>query len=516
MQRITGILLFAATALAQHHDTGASEKPVALYPGLGVWKHPIATRNQEAQKFFDQGLILLYSFNRPESLRSFKKALELDPRAAMAQWGIAMSTGPYINMEGDPSVDMKTSCAAAQSGLQIADANEKPWLEGAASRCPDFADPSKYIAAMRALAARWPDDPDAQTIFAESLLLPVRWHWYTSEGKPAAGVEEAERALEAVLRRFPDHPGANHLYIHAVESSLTPERAIPSAQRLMGIVPWAGHIVHMPGHIWLATGQYQFAVDVNERAAEVDREFFAKAGMSFYYPYYLHNLDFIRHARVMQGRVADANKALAQLEEAGKATPEMAEVFSVVGTLSRVRVQEWDQLIAAPQPKSPLEQTFWHYGRAVARMAKGKPREAAAEQSEFEALRKKLDRDQPFGNNKLGSVADLASTALAARLESSVEKWRSAVQMQDALVYDEPPAWYPVRESLGAALLKSGDASAAEQVFREGLSRSPHNGRMLFGLLESLKAQNKSAAWVQQEFDAAWKGADLKLKLSDL
>jgi tetratricopeptide (TPR) repeat protein len=287
----------------------------------------------------------------------------------MAQWGISMATGPYLNMDGDPTLDMKTSCAAAQAGLRIAGA-EREWLEAALSRCPDYADPAKYIAAMRALAARQPDDPDAQTMFAESLLLPVRWHWYTSDGKAAEGVAEAERVLEAVLRRFPDHPGANHLYIHAVESSPTPERGIPSAQRLMGIVPWAGHIVHMPGHIWLATGQYQFAVDVNERAAEVDREFFARAGMSVYYPYYLHNLDFIRHARVMQGRAADTDKALAQIEEAGRAMPEMAGTLAVVAILSRVDIQEWDQLIAAPRPENPLVEAFWRYGRAVALLAR--------------------------------------------------------------------------------------------------------------------------------------------------
>lgn len=525
MKRVMAILWFAGIALAQENHAGmAKEKPVALYSGLGVWKHPIATRNPEAQKFFDQGLILLYGFNRQESLRSFQKAVELDPRAAMAQWGVAMATGPYVNMDGDPTLQMKVSCAAAQSGLEIAglSAAERPWLEAAAARCPDYSDPSKYTTAMRALAARFPDDPDAQTLFAESLMLPVRWRWYNSDGKPAEGVAEAERVLEAVLRRVPNHPGANHFYIHAVESSPTPERAIPSAQRLMGIVPWAGHMVHMPGHIWLATGQYQFAVDVNERAAEVDREYFARTGMTgSYYGYYLHNLDFILYARTMQGRVAETGKAIAQMEEAARAMPEMAEAHAVLVAMSRIRVQQWDALMAAPEPdaKSTLALGFWRYARATALAAQGKPRDAAAEQAGFQALRKQLDRNKDFGNNKLGDVMDLASMVLAARLESSVEKWRKAVAMQDALVYDEPPAWYyPVRESLGAALLESGDAAAAELVFREGVRRSPLNGRMLFGLLESLKAQNKTdaAAWVEREFQSAWKGADLKLRIRDL
>ena len=306
MKRLMAIALFAGVAWSQHQHAGPpEEKPVALYPGLGVWKHPIATRNPEAQKFFDQGLVLLYGFNRPESVRSFQKALELDPHAAMAQWGLAMALGPYVNMDGDPSVKLKESCDAVDAGLKTDGLTEsdRAWLAAAKTRCPDYSDPSKYIAAMRALAARFPDDPDAQTLLAEALMLPVRWHWYSFDGKPAAGVEEAEHVLETVLRRFPDHPGANHYYIHAVESSRTPERAIPSAQRLMGIVPAAGHIVHMPGHIWLATGEYQFAVDVNERAVEADREYFAQTGMmSTYYLYYLHNIDFIVYARTMQGR----------------------------------------------------------------------------------------------------------------------------------------------------------------------------------------------------------------------
>lgn len=522
------IVLCAGLAFAQHHGNATpGERPVALYPGLGVWKHAIATRNPEAQKFFDQGLVLLYGFNRPESLRSFQRAQELDPQAAMAQWGIAMATGPYLNMDGDPTLQMKVSCAAVQSGLEIAaiGSDDRAWLEAAATRCPDFSEPSKYVAAMRALAARWPDDPDAQTLFAESLMLPVRWKWYTSDGHPAAGEEEAERVLEAVLRRFPDHPGANHLYIHAVESSPTPERGIPSAQRLMGIVPAAGHIVHMPGHIWLATGNYQFAIDVNERAGEVDREYFAQTGMSgSYYFYYLHNLDFIVYGCSMQGRVAETSRAIAQIEAAERAAPDKDEVFRVLTVMSRIRVQQWDELIAAPQPvsKNPQAMLFWRYARATALAAKGKMPEAVAERAEFEAVSKKLDRNLDFGNNKLGPVMDLASLVLSARLESNaklkVEELRKAVAMQDELLYDEPPAWYPLRESLGAALLQAGDAAAAEQVFREGVRRSPHNGRMLFGLLESLKAQNKSdaAVWVEREFQSAWKGAELKLRISDL
>src|SRR5579883_894428 len=528
MKLITVVAACCGLAAAQqhHHAGAAGEKPVALYPGLGIWKHPIATSNPEAQKFFDQGLILLYSFNRPEALRSFRKALELDPKAAMAQWGVSMAIGPYINMDGDPDVDPKKSCEAAQAGLKFEGLNDtdRAWLEASAARCPDFADPSKYIAAMRALAARFPDDPDAQTFFAESFMVPVRWRWYDSKGNAAPGMDECERILERVLRRYPNHPGANHFYIHAVESSPTPERAVPSAQRLMGIVPAAGHMVHMPGHIWLVLGEYNITADVNERAVEVDREYLGKTGMmSTYYALYLHNLDFIRYARSMQGRVAEVKKASAQLKEANapmsQMAPEFAGTIESVLFLTEVRNQQWDAILAEPRPKLAQTEWIWRYSRAQAMFAKGRTSQARAEQAEFEKIGKTLDRNSWWGVNKLGDVAGLASAVLDARLSSSPETRRKAVELQDRLAYDEPPAWYyPVRESLGASLLASGDAPGAEEVFREGLRRSPHNGRMLFGLLESLKAQNKTeaAAWVQREFDAAWKGADLPLRLKDL
>jgi hypothetical protein len=272
----------ASLAGAQHHPAPAPEKPVALLAGLGTWRHPIATRSPEAQKFFDQGLTLLYGFNRYEALRSFRKASELDPQAAMPHWGIAMALGPYVNMDMDPDVHLKEACDAVNAGLHIAGSHvvEQAWLEAAGVRCPDFLDPSRYIRAMRDLAARQPDDPDAQTLFAEALMLPVRWRWYSAGGKPAEGVEEAERVLQAVLRRHPGHPGANHFYIHLVESSPTPERAVASAQRLMGITPAAGHMVHMPGHIWLALGDFNNTVAVNERAVAVDRQYFAQTGVT--------------------------------------------------------------------------------------------------------------------------------------------------------------------------------------------------------------------------------------------
>jgi tetratricopeptide (TPR) repeat protein len=531
MLRTSVFLVTASLALAQHgaHNLAPSEKPVTLLTGLGAWKHPIATRNAEAQKYFDQGLNLLYGFNRYEALRAFRKAAELDPQAAMAQWGIAASLAPYVNMDGDPTYQIKASCAAVEAGMKIEGVNaaERAWLDAAATRCPDFADPSKYIAAMKTLAARFPDDPDAQTLYAESLMIPVRWKWYVN-GKPAEGMEEAERMLLEVLRRHPQHPGANHYYIHAVESSPTPERAVPSAQRLMGIVPGAGHMVHMPGHIWLVLGDFNAVVAVNERAAEVDRKYFEQTGVTSggYAAYYAHNVDFLMYARQMQGRAADTEKVIEQLQGVFapvRGVPEMAEIIETFESkilMTRFRIGRWDEVISAAQPKTLAALAMWHNLRAAALAAKGDRAAAQKEKAAFEDAAKKVDRHGLWSVNEMGPVMDLASAWLEARMEASPAKavplWLRAVELQDSLTYDEPPAWfYPIRESLGAAMLSSGDATGAEAVFREGLRRSPNNGRMLWGLCEALKAQNKSdaASWVQRELDKSWEGADIRLTL---
>ena len=527
-------LCISAPLLAQHvhPSSGLGEKPVALYAGMGAWHHPIATANPEAQKFFDQGLVLVYGFNRYEALRSFRKVAELDPNAAMAYWGMAMALGPYINMDMDPSFDIKQSCEAVRQGLALQQikAVERDWLETTAARCPSFSDPAAYIAAARSLAARLPDDPDAQTFYAEALMVPIRWHWYDAQGRPAEGELEAERVLGSVLRQYPTHPGANHLYIHAVESSPEPQRAIPSAERLMGIVPGAGHLVHMPGHIWLVLGEYNYAADVNERAVQVDREYFQKTGViGTYYPYYLHNLSFILYARAMQGRTKEAVEAERQMAEAiapvEKTMPEMAAAFGFMTVTADLLLSRWDQLLTVPKPEAAdvTALAFWRYSRGIALAGKSDLAGAQKERSDFESLRGKVNRAAPWGSNKLGEIIDLAAVVFEARVASSPKEsiplWRRAVELQDSLAYDEPPGWYyPIRQSLGGALLRSGDAAKAEAVFREGLRRSPRNGRILFGLLESLRAQGKTddAGWVRREFEEAWRGAGQQLRLEEL
>ena len=509
-----------------------NERPVALYKGLGSWSHSISTQNPEAQKFFDQGLTLAYSFNRYEALRSFRRASELDRSAAMAFWGMALAQGPYINMDGDPSFNLQGACAAVDAGLKITTSPpiEKAYLKAASSWCPEFR-PDAYVEAARQLAAEYPDDLDAQTLYADSLLTRARWRWYKADGSPAPGVADAETVLQDVMRRWPQHPGANHLYIHAVESSRSPERAIASAQRLMGIVPWAGHMVHMPGHIWLILGDWETAASVNERAASVDREYFKLTQVSegTYEPYYLHNLHFIMYARSMQGRKIEALQAAEQLAASSGAMmgamPGMADAFRALPIFTYARFGEWDAILKMPQPDEamPATRSAWSYARTLAMAARDDDTGAKREQQSFERRRTSIPADAPWGQNKAQDVMHLASEVLAARLSGNLneacERWRNAVELQDRLVYDEPPAWYyPVRESEGACLLRAGRATEATRVFREGLRRSPRNGRMLFGLVESLKAQRKfsEAALVKREFDAAWTRADVRLRIEDL
>jgi tetratricopeptide (TPR) repeat protein len=524
-------LFSAVFGWAQHHDMKPPvEKPVVLYKGLGNWHHPIAVKNAEAQKFFDQGLALLYGFNRYEALRSFRKAAELDASAAMPWWGMALATGPYINMgtEGDGDLDSKAACQAVETGLKVAGApeRERAYLEAAGARCPEYK-PAAYVSAMKRLAERYPDDLDAATLYAESLMIPVRWHWYSSDGTPAAGVAEAEHTLEQVLRRWPEHPGANHYYIHAVESSQTPERAVPSAQRLMGVVPSAGHMVHMPAHIWLVLGDYELAATVNQRAGQVDRDYFAASNVTGAYNiYYVHNLHFVAYARSMQGRRAETVQAAKEMSEAilpaADAMPEMTDAFLAVALLTQVRVQAWDEILKVPQPadKFLAQTTIWRYARVMALLARGDAAGAARERDAFDAARKKIPADRPRGMNASGDVMALAADIVAARFAATpaeaISHWEKAVALQDALGYDEPPAWYyPVRESLGAALVRAGRGGEGETVFREGLKRSPRNGWMLFGLMASLKAQGKSEGMeeLQRELDAVWVKADVTQRL---
>ncbi|CAN5643948.1 hypothetical protein BH18ACI1_BH18ACI1_21480 [soil metagenome] len=534
------------TAFGQHHQTTSEVKPTQAAPlmsGLGKHFHPVSARNAEAQQFFNQGLTLVYGFNHAEAIRSFARAAELDPQLAMAYWGIALATGPNYNETEIDATRKKAAFEAVQKALSLA-ANapeqERAYIEALAKRFA--ADPqadSKKLAvdyknAMNALVKRYPDDLDAAVLHADSAMILNAWKLWTPDGKPAEGTEEIVALLESVLARDPNHIGANHFYIHAVEASPRPECALPSADRMAILTPSAGHLVHMPAHIYMRIGNYEAAAKSNDLAAKADRAYIESIGASGIYAafYYSHNLHFLAAARNMQGRYADAKRAAEQLENNVRPFMKdlpMLDAFMPTSTFLMIRFQRWDDILKTPEPNREMIITnaLWHWGRAMAYAATGKIANAEKERDVFASAVKVMAAELSFGINRANDVLKIGAYMLDAKIATAkgnrtlaIELLKKAVEAEDALAYDEPPAWYypPSRESLGGALLLNGNAEEAEKVFRADLEKNRRNGRSLFGLLESLKAQGKkySAQSVQREFEEAWKQADTKLRVEDL
>ena len=533
-------LLVAGPAFGQHPHAAQGEKPAALVEGLGNVHHPVTTTNAEAQRFFDQGLAYLYAFNHEEAARAFKRAADLDPQLAMAHWGVALVLGSNYNLQAD-APQLKAAYASIQTALGLAanaSEHERAYIEALSKRYS--GDPRadvrqlavEYKNAMGLLVKRYPDDLDAATLYAESMMNLRPWKLWSADGQPAEGTAEIVAALESVLRRDPQHAGANHYYIHAVEASPNPERALPSAARLERLAPAAGHLVHMPSHIYIRTGDYDAAARSNADAIVADRTYFKASGARGVYPmmYGNHNIHFLASAHAMSGRYADAIKAARELE-AG-VTPHlkmmpMLEMFAPYATVTLVRFHRWDEILRSPEPERELKITgaFWHFARGMAYAASAQVTSAEAEQK---ALREKVEAipvDAPFGNSTARAVLSVAEHLLAGRIAfargdkaRAIELLHKAVEAEDVVGYNEPPDWdLPVREWLGGALLVSGDKAAAEAVFRAELAKHPRNGRALFGLLESLKRQGKTSAarMVQREFDRAWAQADTPLRAED-
>jgi tetratricopeptide (TPR) repeat protein len=521
-----------SNSVAQQSPGTSVGQPVQLLPGLGNHHHPIATKSPEAQKFFDQGLALASAFNRAEAERSFRRAAELDPFAAMPWWGVSFSLGRHMNMDLDQDVDAAGAFAAvekARSLMASAPENERAYIEALGKRCSGAAEQDgarldeEYASAMRQLAARYPDDLDAQALFADSLLNRHRYHWYSAEGHSEEGSEEALRVLTSVILRDPEHYLAHHLYVHELDTSPHPEYALGSAHALLRLTPGAAHLVHMAGHIFLSMGDLEMAARVNEEAAEVDREFFKRAPASdvYRYGYYGHNLHFIVRSRTEQGLYTDARRAadllITQSADGAASMPDMADYYLPNRLFLLLRFARWDDVLAEPAPDSKMIMTaaLRHYARALAYAGKGDRAKSLEEQQAFSAARAAIPQQTMFLFNPADKIMNVAALVLEARLatdaDSAIPIWRRAVEAQDALSYDEPPAWYYwIRQSLGAALLHGVRAAEAEPVFREGLRRSPRNPRLLFGLWKCLEAQGRSsdAAWVQREFAASWRGGD--------
>ncbi|HJQ31611.1 MAG TPA: hypothetical protein VJ866_05515 [Pyrinomonadaceae bacterium] len=539
-------LLLACGAVQAQHEHHATENKdeASLVAGMGTLHHPVSTRNAEAQRFFDQGLRFVYAFNHDEAVRSFRRAAELDPDLAMAHWGVAYALGPNINLDVDPERE-KAAFDEVQKARALADKaspKERDYIDALAKRYTDDAGASpetlrrlaeEFSRAMGALSKKYPQDLDAATLYAESMMNLRPWRLWNKDGTPAEGTTEIVATLESVLKRNPNHVGAIHYYIHAVEASPDPGRALAYAPRLGRLMPAAGHIVHMPAHIYQRTGDYDASARSNEAAAAADRAYIKATGVQGVYPlmYYSHNLHFLAVSYSFSGRYADALRSARQLEANVaphlKAMP-MLEGFNTTSLLVLTRFRRWDEILKAPEP--PAEQmgtrAVWTWARGMALASTGKPDEAEAALKSFAAAEQATPAEVMFGLNKASDILKIADRMLAARIAvargergRAAELLKEAVATEDALAYDEPPAWFlPAREGLGAVLLADGRAAEAEAVFREDLKHNPRSGRSLFGLAKSLEAQRKTreAAAARRDFAAAWKNADTQLRLEDL
>ena len=481
-------------------------------------------------------------------MRSFKRAAELDPNLAMAHWGVALALGTNINLAVNAERE-KLAYEAVQKALALASKATEPeraYITALSKRYsndpkPDFNKLEvDYKNAMAELYKRYPYDLDLATLYAESMMNLRPWQYWGADGKPTEGTLEMVAVLEGVLKRDPDHIGANHYYIHAVEASPHPEWALTAAQKLKVLTPAAGHLVHMPAHIDMRVGNFDAAARSNAYAAVADEEHFKNHGEQGMYPlmYYSHNLHFLAVAHCLQGRYADSERAARRLEAhlsrhvndgpMFKAMAPMFDSFMPTPLLVQVRFRKWEEILKAPEPDRRLAVTkaLWHFARGMAYGSTGRADKAEAELAALLTSSTALPKEASYGANRASAVMLIAENTLNGRIamaknqkKAAVEFLRKAVEAEDRLSYTEPPDWYIfTRESLGGALLSDGQHQEAERVFRADLERNPRNGRSLFGLVESLNAQGKKldAQLVKKEFDAAWKNADTSLRIDDL
>ncbi len=521
--------------LSQSAPIGWAQSRPPLFDNLGSLHHPIGTKSPQAQQYFDQGLRLTFGFNHEEAINAFQEAARLDPEAPMPHWGIALALGPNINAEMTAEQGAKALDAVKQARQRLGKASpqERAYIEALALRysadknVPRAALDRAYAEAMRAVAAQLPDDPDAAVLFAESLMDLSPWDYWTSDGKPKGATADVITTLERVLATHPDHPGACHYYIHAVEASTQPERALPCAQRLPDLMPGAGHLVHMPAHIYMRVGQYQRAVERNVEAADVDKAYLAYRHLNGSYAsgYYLHNIHFLWAALVMDGRSEEAAKAARRLVQALPPSElkraHYAQFFAASPLLTRVRFGQWDAILREPAPDHDLTLAmgFWHYARGLAQAATGRLNQASAERAELDKLIKKLAKDKSDDGATARQVLKIAERIVAGETaakrhmdEEAIEALKEAVALEDRLRYNEPPIWHAsVRLNLGAVLLAAGRAAEAEAVYEEDLRRNPENGWALFGLMQSYKAQHQLMAMLSAEerFKIAWARADI-------
>jgi tetratricopeptide (TPR) repeat protein len=543
--RIAQILLWMSLVSivpASAHDAPAAAggSPQALDAGLSRLHHPVSTRNRQAQAYFDQGMRLVFAFNHDAAIKSFQRAAELDPDLAMAHWGIALALGPNINLPMDPAAH-KAAYAELQKAIVLkpkASPVEREYIDALSTRYSANAEADlaplqvAYKDAMKQLARRHPRDTDTSVLYAESLMDLHPWKLWAPNGTPAEGTLELVRVLEYAQTQQPDHIGALHYYLHAIEASPHPEKAVAAAKRLESLAPSAGHLVHMPAHIYIRTGNYIDAVRVNEAAVRADERLATSGAKSFYLvAYYGHNLHFLAICNAIAGNFAQAMAAANKLY--AHASPMIKEIppldgFLYTPALVLAKFERWDDILALPEPafEAPISGTVWRLARTLALAGKGRLVDAAAERAKFIEATNSLPKTLELGNNNAGALVAIARPYLDGRIAlmrgnfaEAIRYLREAVAAEDALAYDEPTPWYlPSREALGAALLRAGDFTAAEKTFRDDLVRNPESGRSLFGLHAALAAEGRGdeAAKVKARFERAWRAADVKLDAASL
>ncbi len=535
-------LLSCALALAGAAALPAA--PIPLLDGLGTHARTITTASPEAQKYFNQGLRLYYGFNHGAAILSFQEAARLDPDCAMAHWGVALANGPHINF---PAVPPPAAAAAwaelglAQQAAAKASPVERELIAALAARYahpqPDDRGPldRAYAEAMRRVWQAHPDDTDVGALFAEAMMDLRPWDQWTPEGQPQPGTDEILATLDAVLQRDRNHPFANHLYIHAVEASPHPERALVAADRLRDLQPGLAHNVHMPSHVYIRCGRWFDAVTANQKAVEASRQIRERRGppQGFIIFYNAHDRHMLAYAAMMTGQSALAlehiNAMVAELPgDVLKEYAMFADGFVAMPLEVMLRFGRWDDVLAAPEPAEqlPFARAFRHAARGVAFAAKGDLPAAQAEQAAFVAGAKLVPPEDTMGNNPATAVAEVARHMLAGELlyregkaDEGVAELREAVKLEDALRYDEPPPWIlPTRHVLGAQLMQARRFAEAEQVYRDDLKRLPNDAWALFGLAESLRFQHRlnEARDVDGQFKVMWAKADLTVHSSCL
>lgn len=518
-------------------DSNDSGNPPPLYDNLGDHHVEISTQVPEAQAYFDQGMRLYYAFNHAEAVRAFRQAQRLDPECAICWWGEALAYGPNINLPMD-ELSARAAYAALQGALarrEHANDLERALIDALATRY--VAEPPEdrahldqaYADAMSKVAARFPDNHEARVLYAESLMDLRPWDYWAEDGTPNPGIQDALDNLQVVIDADEKHPGACHFWIHAVEK-LYPERAVECAERLAGLMPGAGHLVHMPGHIYIRVGRYHDAVEANHHAIHADETYIAdqNPAMGMYTAgYYPHNYDFLAFASMMIGQseesIASAEKVASLLPQDLFGAPGMdfLQHWSVRPLFFKVRFERWDEILAAPKPADNLPHAvaMWHYARGRAFAANGKVEEA---KQELAAMKEIAQSEAVQGTRmEFNESPDLLGVGVkvlegwvhtaAGHYDQAQAALEEAVAREDRLLYGEPPEWtVPARQDLGYAMLEAGRSQVAEQAFREDLERFPANGWSLYGLAQALEGQGRDeeAEAVMEDFRQAWRTAD--------